>query len=155
MLLKYLAFADIILVASVVGVFWGTWLSLSRSIDTFSAEMFLAIGRRMIKNLAVPMRILMIGMLLMSAVLCFLLFHDGHRVAGVLNVLGLLTMVSVVIVTVTINVPIDLKIRQWMPDNLPADWQAIRRRWEKYNVIRTVLSVVGLCLTVAGVVTLI
>jgi uncharacterized membrane protein len=154
-LLKIVAFAAVLLTSLVVGVLWGTWLSLSRSIETFSVEMFLEIGHRMIKNLAVPMRFLMACMLFVNTSLCYLLFHEGHRIAGLLTAFGLLFLVGVVIFTVALNVPIDLQIKKWKPDNLPADWQEIRQRWKWFHELRTMLSLAGLCLIIAGIFTLI
>ena len=154
MLLNIVAFISILLVSLVVGVLWGTWLSLSRSIETFSAELFLGIGQRMVKNLAIPMRCLMIGMILANITLTYLLFHYGHYMAGLLTSFGSLALIGVVIVTVRFNVPIDLQIKKWVLDSLPADWQAIRRRWELFHEARTILSLVGFCLITAGVLTL-
>ena len=59
MTLKSWHFINIFLAALVTGVFWGPWLGLSRSIESFSPEVFLAIGQRMIGNLAPVMPILM------------------------------------------------------------------------------------------------
>jgi len=151
MLVKTVAFVAITLAALVVGVLWGTWLSLSRSIETFSAELFLQIGQKMIKNLAVPMRVLMLSMVIANALLCYLLFHDGNQAAGFVAVGGLVLLASVVVVTVSLNVPIDLQIRQWTQDALPSNWQAIRRRWERFHQLRTVLAIGGFCLVVVAV----
>jgi len=43
----------------VTGIFWGTWFSLNRSIQVFSAEEFIHIGKTIIANLAVPMQFIM------------------------------------------------------------------------------------------------
>ena len=40
----------IVLFALVMGVFWGTWFSLSRTMDQLSAETFLAVGHEMIEQ---------------------------------------------------------------------------------------------------------
>jgi len=154
MLLKIVAFISILSVSLVTGVLWGTWISLSRSIETFSAELFLGIGQRMVKNLAISMRLLMISMLLINTALTYLLLHNGHYAAGLLTSSGLLALVGVVIVTVRFNVPIDFQIKKWTLNSLPADWQAIRRRWELFHEVRTILSLVGFCLITAGVLTL-
>ena len=50
---------NILLYALVMGVFWGTWFSLSRSIASIKPEVFLDIGHTMIANLAWPIRLLM------------------------------------------------------------------------------------------------
>jgi hypothetical protein len=44
----------IVLFALVTGVFWGTWFSLSRTIDQLPAETFIAVGHQMIHNLGTP-----------------------------------------------------------------------------------------------------
>ncbi|HEY8130344.1 MAG TPA: hypothetical protein VII12_00515 [Thermoanaerobaculia bacterium] len=59
MSLRVWQFINIFLSALVAGVFWGPWLGLSRSIASFTPETFLAIGQRMIGNLAPVMPILM------------------------------------------------------------------------------------------------
>jgi hypothetical protein len=46
---------NILLYALVMGVFWGTWFSLSRSISSIAPDVFLDIGHTMIGNLARPM----------------------------------------------------------------------------------------------------
>ena len=53
-------------VALVTGVFWGTRFTLTRSLDSFSAAEFLHIGKTIIANVAVPMRILMHASLLVT-----------------------------------------------------------------------------------------
>ena len=56
---KISTFAGLFLLALVTGVFWGTWFTLTRSIETFSAAEFIHIGQTIIGNVAWPMRILM------------------------------------------------------------------------------------------------
>ena len=49
----------LILVMLVTGVFWGTWFTLTRSLDQFPPDNFIRIGKTIIANVAWPMRILM------------------------------------------------------------------------------------------------
>ena len=48
-----------VLFALVTGVFWGTWCSLSRTMDQLPAETFIAVGHQMIHNLGTPMATLL------------------------------------------------------------------------------------------------
>ncbi len=73
---KVVHFITILLVVPVVGVFWGSWLGLSRSITSFSAETFLNIGHAMIANLALVMSILMPLAVLSTAVVLFLMYRQ-------------------------------------------------------------------------------
>ena len=55
MKLKIIQFITLLLLLLVTGVFWGTWFSLSRSIEAFTPSAFLEIGKVIIKNVAWPM----------------------------------------------------------------------------------------------------
>src|SRR5438874_6871223 len=57
--LNLVQFVALFLLCLVTGVFWGTWFSLSRSMEMFSAEEFIHIGKTIIQNLAMPMRIIL------------------------------------------------------------------------------------------------
>jgi hypothetical protein len=50
---------SIVLLASVGGLYWGPWLALTRSMATFDPETFLVIVKRLNRNMAPIMTILM------------------------------------------------------------------------------------------------
>jgi hypothetical protein len=54
---RIVQFVNVLLFALVMGVFWGTWFSLSRSIASIRPETFLEIGHTMIANLGGPMSV--------------------------------------------------------------------------------------------------
>jgi hypothetical protein len=126
MKLKLTQFSTIILFALVMGVFWDTWFALSRSIVAFRQQTFLDIGQTAIRNLAVPMRILM-PLALMSALILLVLLPK-RSVAFPLAVAGFMLMVCALVVTLAVEVPIDNQIKGWTVATLPADWQAMRDR---------------------------
>ena len=71
--LKYLQWLTIMLTALVMGVFWGTWFTLTRSIENFPPDSFILIGKTIIRNVALPMSILMPLTLLCMMVLCWMI----------------------------------------------------------------------------------
>ncbi|HEU5235866.1 MAG TPA: anthrone oxygenase family protein [Pyrinomonadaceae bacterium] len=142
--MKTLQFINIFLLTLVAGVLWGTWFSLSRSIATITPGTFLEVGRIMIGNLAWPMSILMPAAMLSTFPVLFMMFRRNMMLAFFLASAGLLLFVVVLVVTLTVNVPIDNQIKQWTVTTLPADWQAIRDRWEFYHGLRTFASLAGL-----------
>ena len=71
----------IVLFALVMGVFWGTWFSLSRTMSQLSPDTFLAVGHQMINNLGGPMAILLPLSLLSGLVTLVLLRQARHRAA--------------------------------------------------------------------------
>jgi hypothetical protein len=142
MKLKLAQFSTIVLFALVMGVFWGTWFALSRSIVTFRAQTFLDIGQTAIRNLAVPMRMMMPLALLSAAVLLVLLPKRSVPFAWAFA--GLVLMVCALVVTLAVEVPIDNQIKVWTAASLPANWEVLRDRWEAYHALRTFLSIAGL-----------
>ena len=58
---KLAQFLEIMLYVLVVGVMWGTWLSLGRTMTQYDAATFLADGKHMIANLGAAMAVLMIA----------------------------------------------------------------------------------------------
>jgi uncharacterized membrane protein len=143
----------IVLFALVMGVFWGTWFSLSRTMDRLSAETFLAVGHEMIRNLGVPMAILLPVALLTALVTLALLWRGGRTPAFWWLLAGFLLMVAALVITLAVEVPIDNRIETWTVATLPADWRSIRSRWELWHTIRTFLSIAAVvAATVSAVV---
>jgi hypothetical protein len=147
--LKTLQFVAILLYALVLGVFWGTWFSQSRTMELLSPATFLENARQYIANLAVPMRILMPGSIVLTFTTSFFIkdrkswAFGGTLAAGVLMVVALL-------ITLSVNVPIDNHLKTWTLENLPSDWAQIRDRWELFHCLRTWVSIAGFAALVGG-----
>jgi uncharacterized membrane protein len=144
----------IVLFALVMGVFWGTWFSLSRTMDQLSPATFVAVGHEMIQNLGLPMAILLPLALLSALVTVVLLWRSGHRVAFWWLLAGFLLMVAALVITLAVEVPIDNQIQEWTAATLPGDWRSIQSRWELWHTVRTFVSIGALvAVTVGAVVT--
>ena len=133
-----------------MGVFWGTWFSLSRSIASVTPDTFLQIGRLITANVAGPMSLLMPAALLSSLVVVVLLARRGRGPSLYLALAGLVLMAGALVITLTVNVPIDREIIEWTTTTLPADWRAARDRWQLYHTIRTFVSIGALGFVVAS-----
>ena len=131
----------IVLFALVMGVFWGTWFSLSRTMSQLSPETFLAVGHEMIQNLGTPMAILLPFALLSALITLVLARQEGHAAAFRWVAAGFLLMVAALVITLAVEVPIDNRIQTWTAATLPADWRSIQSRWELWHTIRTFLSI--------------
>jgi uncharacterized membrane protein len=143
-------FINVLLFALVMGVFWGTWFSLSRSIASIRPETFLEVGHTMIANLGGPMSVLMPAALVSSVLLLVVLFGQRAGAAFNLALAAFLLMIFALAVTLTVNVPIDYEINQWTATTLPPDWTITRDRWELYHTIRTFVSIAALGCAVAS-----
>ena len=129
----------IVLFALVMGVFWGTWFSLSRTMDQLSPETFVAVGHEMIQNLGMPMAVLLPLALVSGLVTLVLLWPD--RAAFWWLVAGFVLMVAALVITLAVEVPIDNQIETWTAATLPGDWRSIQSRWELWHTIRTFASI--------------
>ena len=85
-----------------------------------------------------------IGPTLASGVLLLLLLRDPRRRPFVLTLVGLLCAVVALTITLLVNVPINAAQMAWSPQAPPADWAAIRDRWQSAHVLRTAMSIAGL-----------
>src|SRR5205823_8968146 len=112
----------IVLFALVMGVFWGTWFALSRTMDRLSGQTFLDVGHEMIHNLAVPMAILMPVALLSALTALTLLWPARSAPAWRWLLAGCLLLVAALAVTLLVEAPIHNQINTWPAQRAPDDW---------------------------------
>lgn len=130
----------LISVMLVTGVFWGTWFTLTRSIGEFSAAEFIHIGKVIIVNVAGPMQILMPLSILFLGLSTWMDHRKKSRTFYPMLVsLGL--MLSTLLITVLVEVPIDDHIKTWTTTTIPRDWEAIRAKWAWYHGLRTITAI--------------
>jgi uncharacterized membrane protein len=149
-LVRVVQFVTLMLFSLVTGVFWGTWFSLSRSIGEITPATFLEVGRLMIGNLGGPMSVLMPAAVLSVIVLGVLLYRRRQTQASMFTMAACVLMVVAMLITLSVNVPIDRQIQSWTTGTLPPDWSAIRDRWEFYHGLRTLVSLFALACLFAG-----
>ncbi len=143
MTLKVTNFVALFLLALVTGVFWGTWFTLTRSIETFSPAEFIHIGKTIIANVAWPMRILVPACILFM-VLAAGLYPEKKSPGFFLNVAACLLIIVALLITLLVEVPIDNQIKTWTAETTPSDWEAVRERWQYFHTARTFVSLASL-----------
>jgi uncharacterized membrane protein len=143
-------FAGLFLLALVTGVFWGTWFTLTRSIETFSAGEFIHTGQTIITNVAWPMRILMPACILFMISSVWLI-PEKQSVGFYLGVVACLLIIIALLITLLVEVPIDNQIRTWTVDTVPSDWTTLRARWQVFHTARTFISLASLGSLILGV----
>ena len=133
----------------VTGVFWGTWFTLTRSLQNFEPAEFIHIGKAIIANVAIPMRIIM------PATLLFLLWsmwinYKNNRPAFYMYTISFVLMIITLVITVGVEVPIDNQIKMWTVDSIPEDWKLLRLKWDKFHTARTFTSIGSFAFYIAG-----
>jgi hypothetical protein len=97
--LRLTFFVHVFLFALVVGVFWGTWFSLSRSMSSITASTFLEVGHTMIDNLGGPMAVLMPATLVSAVPVLFMLYRLHRRASFSLILVGAALLVAALVIT--------------------------------------------------------
>ncbi len=143
MKLKALEFTALMLTALVTGVFWGTWFTLTRSLENFSPAEFIHIGKIIISNVALPMRILMPTTLLVMLFVVWQTFRTC-KLSFYLYCLSFFLMLVTLVITVGVEVPIDNQIKTWTAQSIPSNWQSLRHTWNLFHTVRTFTSIASL-----------
>lgn len=149
MTLKVWQWISILLAAMVSAMFCGPWVALSRSMNTFGPVVFLAIGHRLVKNVAPVMTILMPAALLSTLPVLIISYNDRPSTFYAFSA-GFILFTIALLVTLLVEVPISGQVKTWTITTLPENWQQLRDRWGSFHVVRVVASLAGLGLLVGG-----
>ena len=149
MTLKTWEIISVLLLTLVSGMYWGPWLALTRSMNTFEPEIFLAVVQRLAKNMA-PIMTFLTPIALLSTLPVLFLAYGVRSDIFYLTLAALFLFVFTLIVTMSVEVPIVMKIVTWTPTSLPENWQELRDRWGAFHLLRVIPSLVGLSLMVIG-----
>ena len=68
----------------------------------------------------------------------------SRRAAAALGAAGLLCLLAALAATLLVNVPINAAQMGWSTQAPPANWAAVRDRWQAAHALRTALAVVAL-----------
>jgi hypothetical protein len=116
---------------------------------TFKPETFLEIASAMIGNLGTIMALLVPAASLSTLPVLYLQYRRSSH-AFYTTLAGFAFFVVALLITLLVEVPLDMEFQSWTVSTLPADWELLRDRWEWYHVIRSWASVAGLALLIAG-----
>jgi uncharacterized membrane protein len=148
LLLRLLDILSITLAALVMGIFWGPWLALTRSIRTLTPDVFLVVVHRLDKNLGGIMGVLFPVTLVSMIPVILLTVRQPPSFA--LALAAFLLFVLALVVTAAVEVPIVKQIRGWTATSMPGNWQSLRDRWVSFHLLRVIPGILGVALLVAG-----
>lgn len=135
-------FIALFLLLLVAGVFWGNWVSLTRSMGVFSAVELIRLAKILVRNLAIPMRIIS-PVCIGAMVLSMWMYPNKESVEFYVGIAAIVFILAALLITILIEVPINNQIIAWTPSTVPANWEAIRNRWQFFNIIRVVAALMS------------
>lgn len=139
----------ILLVALVVGVYWGPWVALTRTIARLDVEIFLPVVKQLTANLAGLMTVL-VPVALVAQVGMLVADLSGGPLSFTLAAVALLLFLVTVAVTVLTDVPIVKRVVTWQVETVPTNWRELRDRWVSFHLLRVIPGVAALGLYVAA-----
>ncbi|OGU69440.1 MAG: hypothetical protein A2W30_08605 [Ignavibacteria bacterium RBG_16_36_9] len=150
MTVEIVQFVALVLTALSMSVHFGTWLTERPIRRTQSGALFTEVHQGRDQVAARVMPILGNAAIIFLALGVFL--AREIPAALTLSLAGFVLVLSDMIVTLIVNVPINRKVQSWKPDSPPDEWKGLRDRWEKFHSIRTLLIVLGFICYTASVV---
>jgi uncharacterized membrane protein len=134
----------------VAGIFLGDRMGASFARPALSPSSLVTFQQMQHQHFVRMMPIL-IGIALLSSVAWLVLIRSRiGSVEFVFLALGALASISVIVVTRTVNVPINNQLMTWTASSPPPDVQEIWGRWEQAHTVRTVLAALGFALELAA-----
>lgn len=61
-------------------------------------------------------------------------------------------MITTLLITVGVEVPIDNQIKTWTVETIPDNWTDLRQTWDRFHALRTLTSVLSFVFLTIGVV---
>jgi uncharacterized membrane protein len=141
--LAVVRFVAVLSMGLVAGIFLGDRMGASFARPGLSPSSFVTFQQIQHVHFVKMMPIL-IGIAILSSVAWLVLIRSRIESAEfVFLALGALAYISVLVVTRTVNVPINNQLMTWNASSPPPDVREIWSRWEQVHTIRTFLAVLG------------
>jgi uncharacterized membrane protein len=141
------AFVGLFCVALIAGI--GLEITLNNTVTRgLPAAAFVQLhqGRERVHARVMPV----LANLALLATLGALYLLRGQGVRFVLVLASTLALLTLILVTLAVDLPINRRIHTWPSDAAPEHWMAERDRWLRFNDVRTIASVLALALLLAG-----
>jgi len=126
------------------------WAGLARAMAQLSPSAYVEFHQSTNRTFDPYMPIVVGGAIVGGVVLT--LASGIHTASGQLSAFGVLCYATVIAITVPTNLRINKQVARWSIENPPGDWAAVRARWIRFHVIRTLFSIPGFVLYSAALI---
>ena len=140
---RLLQLAVVVFAALATGGLMVNWIGLGRAMSRLSSATYVEFHQATNNTFNPYMPIVVVGALLGGIVLA-ILSPGIHSLSGELAMAGSVCYAGVLAIALLTDVPINKQIAHWSVQSPPADWTAIRARWIRFHIARTLFSLPGL-----------
>jgi Domain of unknown function (DUF1772) len=136
--------------ALATGALMVNWVGLARAMAQLSPLTYVELHQSTNRTFDPYMPVVVVGAIVGGVVLAV---ASGIQTAsGQLSAFGAVCYAAVIAITVPTNLRINKQVARWSIVNPPGDWAAVRARWIRFHVIRTLFSVPGFALYAAAMI---
>jgi uncharacterized membrane protein len=146
MLALMIDFANLLLVALVVGALFGARLFLNPV--GFDASSYVVLQQQAIRTMNRVMPALGAVTILVTITAAVLGRDDRARLA--LLVAAVVCFATIGLITRFLNQPINAIVMTWSANSPPSNWTRLRDKWWRWHLIRLATGLVGLSLLIAA-----
>jgi uncharacterized membrane protein len=134
--------AVVVFAALATGALMVNWIGLGRAMSRLSASTYVEFHQATNHTFDPYMPIVVMGALL-GGIGLVILSPGIHSLSGELAIAGCVCYVGVLAVGLPTNVRINKQVERWSVENPPGDWSAVRSRWIRFHIFRTLFSLPG------------
>ena len=147
--LKVARFVNLVLAGVLTGNEFGGWVGTHPALRTLPPAAHVRAEQAVTRRFGAVMPFLMTAAI--ASCLPVLALSRDQRSAGYRRTLaGMLCYLAMLGVTFAGNMPINRRTLRLSPGAPPADWPALRTRWDRWHALRNALNLAGFGLLVAG-----
>jgi uncharacterized membrane protein len=140
----------LLIAALATGGLMVNWVGLARAMAQLSPSTYVELHQSTNRTFQPYMPVVVVGAIVGGIVLA--VASGIHTASGQLSAFGAVCYAAVIAITHPTDLPINKQIARWSIENPPGDWAAVRARWIRFHVIRTLFSVPGFALYAAAVI---
>jgi uncharacterized membrane protein len=126
------------------------WVGLARAMAQLSPCTYVELHQSTNRTFQPYMPIVVVGAIVGGVVLA--VASGIHTASGQLSAFGAVCYAAVIAITLPTDLPINKQVARWSIENPPGDWAAVRARWIRFHVIRTLFSVPAFALYAAAMI---
>ena len=149
MALRIARFANLMLASVLVGNEFGSWAAVHPTLYALPTGAHVRAEQAVTRRYGRLMPVVMTATIA-SCVPVLALIPDRRSVAYRCTLGGMLAFLAMLGVTFAGNMPLNRRVLALSADDPPADWLALRARWDRWHPLRNALSLAGLAGLVLG-----
>lgn len=148
MVLLVVQFVGLLMIGIAAGVAFGLVLQ-ARPKSALPSIVFLDIHQVLLRNYGSALRV--IEGAAFFAVLIALPFVRENPKVFTMTWVSLICIAAMILIWTALIQPINKQVQAWNLETMPDNWAQTRSRWDRFQILRGILAIIGLCALILSV----